>query len=211
MLLFWAGLAHAQQEDGIAAALKLFDDATDQAGMVKATEAMQHLSDTQPDTWLSAYWTSFFYSQTGRNSGTPMDYYDKAQAYYDRAFAALGEKTSVESSDFYALQSLIYNLIATVYWSKGDRQNGTQMTQKASAALSLAIKAYDKNPRVYLLTGTDLISNGQRTQNNSWIMAGKEMLEKAQKLYSSEKPASDIGPSWGSGWIKFWLSRAQTD
>ena len=211
MLMLWAGLAHAQQEDNIAAALKLFDDAKNQAGMIASTEAMQKLSDARPDDWIAAYWAAYFNSQTGRNSNAPMDYYEKAQTYYDRAFAALKEKSPVESSDFHTLQSLIHNLVASVYWSKGDRQNGTLMSQKASAALSLAIKAYDKNPRVYLLTGTDLISNGQRIQNNSWVMAGKEMLEKAQKLYISEKPASDIAPSWGGGWIKFWLSRAQTD
>lgn len=211
ILLFWAGQTYAQQEADIAAALKLFYDATDQTGMVASTEVMQKLSDARPDDWVAAYWTSYFNSQTGRNSNAPMDYYEKAQTYYDRAFSALKEKTAVESSDFHALQSLIYNLTAVVHWSNGDRQNGTQMSQKASAALSQAIKAYDKNPRVYLLTGTDLISNGQRIQNNSWVMAGREMLEKAQELFISEKPASDIAPSWGSGWINFWLNRAQID
>lgn len=210
-LLCCALAAQSQQKGGIVAALKIFDDATDQTGMVAAVEAMQTVSDANPNDWQAAYWASFFNSQTGRNSKTPMVYYDKATEYFDRAFAANENKTKRQMGDLYALESLIHGLKAGVYWGQGDNQNGTSFNQKANFALNRALKADKKNPRVYLLTGTDLISNGLRTQNNGWIMAGRAMLEKARVLYASEKPESEVAPSWGSGWINFWMNRAKLD
>lgn len=203
--------ASAQSNANIASALGTFNEAADQNGMLQAVKEMKAVSDQDQDDWLAAYWTSFFYSQTGRNSGQPKAYYDSAQLYFDRAKASHPEQTPVESSEFHVLQSLIYDLTAGTYWTTGDTNNGTRLNNLANSELNLAIKNNPRNPRVYLLTGTDLISNGLRLNNNGWTMAGKEILEKARTLYESEKPGSDIAPNWGNGWINFWISRAKID
>ena len=203
--------SYAQDKAAIEAALNTFDQASGLPGMRQSIKEMKAVSDSDPDDWYSAYWTSFFYSQTGRLTQAAKTYYDSAQIYFDKANAIHKDKSKVETSDFHALQSLIYNLQSSVYWQMGDRTNGMKLDNQSNQELNLAIKANINNPRVYLLSGTDLISNGQRTQNNGWVLAGKEILEKAKTLYSSQKPSSSIAPSWGSGWVNFWIARAKVD
>ena len=214
-LMVFATEVYAQDQLAIKKVLGLWDDASDVSGMVDAAIQMRSISDEMPDTYLPAYWTAFYYSQVGRQANqinrNAMEFYDSAQVYLDRAHHAKAQMSALEKSDHYALQSLIYNLKAGAYWSVGDNQNGTDHVKKSSTALNQAIKEYDSNPRVYLLGGTDLVSNGLRLNNSAWIIAGREMLVKAKALYGDFKPASDIAPSWGSSWINFWISRAKLD
>lgn len=202
---------NAQNQTAIKAALKTFDDASDVSGMQVALSEMRGISDADSKDWYSAYWTSFFFTQTGRLLDNSMDYYDSAQVYLDRANTVLAKKSKVEEADFHVLQALIHSLKSGEFWSRGDRNNAMSTDSKEQISLNLAYQANKNNPRFYLLTGTDLVSNGQRTQSNGWILAGKEMLEKAAALFEEAKPASDIAPNWGSGWVKFWIARANVD
>ncbi len=210
LLLFCVGLS-AQDRPAIESALKTFDDASDVSGMQLAVAEMKAISDKDNNDWYSAYWTAFFYSQTGRLTDNSKTYYDSAQLYFDRAKASNSQPTGVESSDFHALQSLIYGLQASEYWQARDRTNGLKFDGMSNQELNLALKANSKNPRVHLLSATGLIAEGQRVKNNAWILAGRDILQKAKSLYESQKPVSSIAPNWGSGWVNFWLSRAKVD
>ncbi len=211
LLLCVTTVVMAQDKAAIEAALKTFDDATDVNGMSLAVAEMKAVSDKNPDDWHSAYWTSFFYSQTGRLTQSAAAYYDSAQIYFDRASAANTKPRSTEASDFHALQYLIYNLQSVTFYQRGDIPGGQKVDAQANQQLNQAMKLNEDNPRVYLLLGTDLVSTGLRVKSNGWILAGKTFLEKAKGLYASKAPASSIAPSWGSGWINFWMSRAKVD
>lgn len=201
----------AQQKDDqiLAKAIKIFNDADDLKGMLQSTALFKEAVEKNPDNWINTYWTAFVYSQCGRLTEEPLVYYDTAQMYLDQTKEKLDGLNDRQQSDVYILESLIYSLKAGPYWAKGDRQMGMKLNQKENASLSKAVALNIDNPRVYLLTGTGLISDGRRTSNDGYILAGRKMLEIAQQKYDVNKSENPLYPDWGSGWVNFWLSNSK--
>ena len=204
---WFVGSTQKASDKKLSSAIQAFQDANDLAGMIASIPLFKEAVD-KGNTWIPAYWTSFVYSQTGRISESPSAYYDSAQFYLDQVMTMddLSEKVQ---SDVQVLQSLIYGLRAGGYWSKGDRENGLKYSNLDSEALSKAIKLNMDNPRIYLLSGTSLISDGLRNQDAGYILAGGQMLEIAKAKYEANKPANELYPDWGKGWINFWMQRAK--
>ena len=209
LMMFLSMAAIAQDKKAIQSALKTFDDAKDVKGMINAVQEMKKVSDSDQKDWYSAYWSSFFYTQIGRLTDTPSLYYDSAQTYFDRANDVAINRTDEQSSNFHTLQSLIHGLKAGEYWRVGDRANGQRLDGLASQSLNLALQTNANNPRIYLLSGTDLVGNGLRTRDVGSILGGKALLERAKELYASEESGISIEPNWGSGWVNFWMARAK--
>ncbi len=211
-LLVAMSLTSYAQKDGIFTdlekAIDHFNAAEDMAGMVEAAHMSKDLSDKNQDRWLPAYWTAFFYSQIGRQSEDQLTIYDTAQTYLDRAMAVKDFNNQMKS-ELFVLQSLINSLQSSPYWAKNDRTNGIKYATMQNQALDQAIKLNEDNPRVFLLTGTGLVGDGLRTRDPGYIMAGKIILGMAKEKYQEFPPASKIHPSWGEGWINFWLARAK--
>ena len=189
-------------------AIQTFQDATDVYGMSQAILLFKEVSDKDAKQWIPNYWTAFVYSQTGRLSESPSEYYDSAQFYLDRVLA-INELTTAQQSDAQVLQSLIHGLRANSFWSKGDRENGMKYSSLDSDALKQAIILNRENPRVYLLSGTSLISDGLRNRDTGYLLAGGQMLELAKMKYEANKPSDELYPNWGEGWINFWKERAK--
>lgn len=203
----FVGFSQKSSDKKLSEAIQAFQEANDITGMIASIPLFKE-ANNKSKTWIPAYWTSFVYSQTGRISENPPVYYDSAQYYLDEVIAmdGLSEK---EQSDVHVLQSLIYGLRAGGFWSQGDRENGMKYSNLDSDALSRAIKLDMENPRIYLLSGTSLISDGLRNQDAGYILAGGQMLEIAKAKYEANKPSNELYPDWGKGWINFWLERAK--
>lgn len=212
ILVLSVGFAHAQKSSDkqLAKAIQMFQDATEITGMIASIQVFKEVSDKSPKVWKSAYWTSFVYSQTGRLSENPPAYYDSAQFYLDRVKSIDGLSKS-EQSDVHVLQSLIYGLQAGTYWTKGDRENGMKYSNMDSDALGKAIALNKENPRVYLLSGTGIISDGLRNNDPGYLLAGGQMLEIAKSKYEANQSSDKLYPDWGQGWINFWMERAKMD
>ncbi len=203
----FAGFSQKSNDKKLAAAIQAFQDATEITGMMESVQMFKEVSDKDKG-WIPAYWTSFAFSQIGRLSENPPAYYDSAQLYLDKVVSnkALSD---IEKSDVHALQSLIYGLRAGSFWAKGDRENGLKYSNLDSESLAKAIEQNGNNPRVYLLSGTSIISDGLRNQDAGYLLAGKHMLEMAKAKYEASESSNELYPNWGKGWINFWLGRAK--
>ena len=200
--------AQGNENPTLTKAIKLFDDSQDLDGMLMSAELFKEASDEDPNNWIYNYWTAFVYSQCGRLTEKPLIYYDTAQFYLDRVKKELASLNDKQQSDVYALESLISGLKSGPYWAKGDRDMGMKLSKVENESLSKAMALNMDNPRVYLLTGTGLISDGKRTNNTGYVLAGRKMLEIAREKYMMASQ-DVIYPNWGHGWINFWLSNAK--
>ncbi len=208
LLITWfAGSSQKSNDSKLSSAIQTFNDANDVTGMLASISLFKEATEASKN-WIPAYWTSFAYSQTGRLSDSPNLYYDSAQYYLDKVLAING-LSKEEQSDVHVLQSLIYGLRSGGYWSKGDRENGLKFSNLDSEALTKAIQLNIENPRIYLLSGTSLISDGLRNRDAGYLLAGGQMLEIAKAKYEANKLTNELYPDWGKGWINFWMERAK--
>ncbi|MEM7298437.1 MAG: hypothetical protein AAF391_09255 [Bacteroidota bacterium] len=201
--------AQDPKNDLLTDAVKTFDDAKDLSGMLVSTQLFKQASSSQPDSWISSYWTAFAFSQCGRLTETPLAYYDTAQLYLDKTKEKINSLDDSQKSDVYALESLISGLKSGPYWAQGDRENGMKFSAIENQSLSKAMALNMDNPRVYLLTGTGLISDGKRIQNDGYILAGRKMLEIARQKYEANDLDDALYPNWGHGWINFWMANSK--
>lgn len=201
----------AQQDENrtLQEAINIFDDAVDVNGMLESITLFKKATILNPDNWINTYWTAFAYSQCGRLTETPLVYYDTAQTYLDRTKEKLSSLDLKEKSDVYTLESLINSLKAGQHWAKGDREMGMKLNRTENESLTKAMALNVENPRVYLLTATSLITDGRRTKNDGYILAGRKMLEIAKQKYEANKSENPLYPDWGSGWVNFWISNAK--
>ncbi|MEP5611585.1 MAG: hypothetical protein ABJP45_05015 [Cyclobacteriaceae bacterium] len=208
LVLVYCSSSQNLNDNKLATAIQTFQDAADMNGMSEAIRLFKKVSDENPNQWISNYWTAFAYSQIGRLSDNPSAYYDSAQFYMDRVMM-IKDQSKAQQSDNQVLQSLVYSLYAGASWSKGDRENGMKYSSLDSEALKQALVLNRDNPRVYLISGTSLISDGLRNGDTGYLLAGSQMLEIARAKYEANKPSSELYPDWGKGWINFWKERAR--
>ena len=198
------------QEDKHTKALKnaiaLHSEATDVHQELIAAQTLKHLSDMHPNDWRPAYWAAFVYTQAGRISEDQLPYYDTAQILLNKAVMTHKNQTNREKSEYLILQSLIYNLQRGPHWQKGDRETAMKFTNLMLEERQKAVRANPDNPRVLLLMGTGYISEGKRRKDPSMLLAGKVLLEEANRKYEEFPPENGLAPSWGKGWINYWLS-----
>ncbi len=212
LLVGFSANTYAQQSNNqvLKDAIAAFNNSNDVNGMLASALLFKKASELDPDNWMATYWTSFVYSQCGRLTETPLTYYDTAQMYLNKTKEKLDDLNENEQSDVYVLESLLMSLKAVPFWGKGDRQTAMKLNQTENVSLSQAISLNEDNPRVYLLAGTGLISDGQRIKNDGYILAGRKMLELARIKFADSEPENPLYPNWGAGWINFWLARANS-
>ena len=191
-------------------AISLHDAAQTFEQEMESFGAFEKLAQEHPEDWRPAYWASFVLTQAARVGDRQefMNRVQRSQELHDMAVSRAKNLTPRQQSDFHALQSLIHSFVAGTYWAAGDRENGLKHTSLENASLNKAIEADPRNPRVYVLIGTDLVSEGKRNRDSSKVLSGKVILQKAQRLFQESPPAGDIEPDWARGWVTFWLERA---
>lgn len=187
-------------------ALAQEDTASTFASVLNAAQALEQIAEDYPDEWLAKYWTAHVYTQVALFSGDPAAdtytaYLDTAQAYYDRAWAALPEKTPAEVSDFLVLQANLYGFRQSHHqrqqaWDQVNRFSALQHDALLEAALT-----NPNNPRVHMMRGIGLMRSEETREK------GRAVLQEAIRKYEAHPPATTISPSWGRPWVDYWLQR----
>ncbi|MEO0559155.1 MAG: hypothetical protein AAF170_13335 [Bacteroidota bacterium] len=177
--------------------------------MLDAILEFERLAARYPERWEAPYWAAHLYGQAARledmdENDESLVHHDKAQAYYDqawKAWAALPERTQIEEADFYILQALLYSLRSSYVIRHGERDEARLLYALEQDYTIRAAIANPNNPRLYMSRGIDLI------RYESTREEGRRLLNEAIQKYADHPPVNPIAPSWGRGWIDFWLRR----
>ena len=149
----------------------------------------EQITDKVTDEWLPYYYISYCYLNTvfpATDSENIDKTLDKAEAMLKKA-----RELSPENSEIEVLQGWIYQGRIQV----DPMGRGANYSQKASASFGKAQNIDPDNPRIYFLTGQNVLYTPEM------YGGGKEAacpyFLKAKEKYETFKPESSISPDWG--------------
>ena len=158
----------------------------------------QRIANAEKNKWLPGYYAAYCYaSTTFFTQMKPEDVHrqlDLAQAEIDKI-----AKIAAKESEIYALQALVYQLRIT------DMTKGMKYSGMATEALKTAESLNPENPRVYYLTGTNTFHTPKMFGGGK--EKAKPYLEKAAKMFETQKPKNALMPDWGKEYNSQLLSQ----
>lgn len=206
---------HAQESQYIQemeAALAIHDTASSVASEIKGLNAFRKLSDKYANEWLPGYWTAYLCTQVARLKGRAPDFpkdldskalIHEAQDYFDRASANLPTKSSIQKSDFHALQGFVYNwntsLIAT---SQEEKDRFDALAQKE---FKLASQHNNENPLLYVMFGINLTGKDRDYRE---VLSGIALMNYASEIFD-RAPHRSMTTYWNKDFVGFWKSQAK--
>lgn len=176
-------------EKAVKNALAEFDSSKTPDDMKAVAAKFERIAAAEPEQWLPDYYAAFincllaFETQDKDKIKFHTDY---AQKFVEEAM-----KIAPEESEIYALQGMIYQAVIGI----DPMNNGMVYSGKASGAFETALKLNPANPRPYYLQGLSLMYTPEEYGGGKKAAIG--LLSKANDLFVSFVPASDISPDWG--------------
>lgn len=168
--------------------IQKMQQSTSSSELTQLAAQFQRIANAEKNQWLPGYYSAYCYvSITFFNEMEADDIHkqlDLAQAEIDKI-----KRIASKESEIYTLQALIYQLRIT------DMTKGMKYSGLSNEALTTAERLNPENPRVYYL-------NGSNTFHTPKMFGGgkekaKPYLEKAAKMFETQKPANDLLPNWG--------------
>jgi tetratricopeptide (TPR) repeat protein len=207
-----AGFSYAQMPDKFVKAMEakiaLIDSTHTVEGYTDLANAFERIAEAEKNQWLAYYYAAYCNTSAGlmvANAGGDMmvPKADKTDPYADKAEKALNKAISLskESSEIWVVKKMIITLRML-----GDVMNRAMNAMpEAAAALETAKKLDANNPRVYVLEGQDKFYTPEQFGGSK--EEAKVLFEKAQKLYDTFKPETNIHPNWGKSQVGYFLSQ----
>ncbi|HEX6849122.1 MAG TPA: hypothetical protein VF144_19190 [Chitinophagaceae bacterium] len=206
-----AGWSIAQMPEKFVKAMEakiaLLDSANTVEELTDLANAFERIADAEKNQWLPYYYAAFCNASAGTLAGAVGDMMaakaDKTDPYADKADQQIkkAEDLSRGNSEIFIVKKMIATLRML-----GDPMN-RYMTYgpEAQAMLEEARKSNPDNPRVYLLEGQDKFYTPEQFGGSK--TEAKILFEKAQALYGTFKPETNIHPNWGKSQIGYFLSQ----
>jgi len=206
-----ANISYAQMPDKFVKAMEakiaLIDSTHTVEGFTDLANAFERIADAEKNQWLAYYYAAYCNASAGTLAGAGGDMMaakaDKTDPYADKADKQIkkAEELAKGNSEIFIVKKMIATLRML-----GDPMN-RYMTYgpEAQAMLDEAKKLNSENPRVYLLEGQDKFYTPEQFGGSK--EEAKLLFEKAQKLYESFKPETNIHPNWGKNQIAYFLSQ----
>lgn len=208
-----ASFSFAQMPDKFVKAMEAKIAAVDTTitvqGLTDLANAFERIADAEKNQWLAYYYAAYCNASAGTMAGAGGDMMaakaDKTDPYADKADAQIkkAEALSKNNSEIFIVKKMIATLRML-----GDPMN-RYMTYgpEAQAMLEEAKKLNPDNPRVYLLEGQDKFYTPEQFGGSK--EEAKVLFEKAQTLYGTFKPETNIHPNWGKTQIGYFLSQTK--
>ena len=187
--------------------IALLDSADTVEELTDLANAFERIAEAEKNQWLPYYYAAFCNASAGTLVGASGDMMaakaDKTDPYADKADAQIkkAEALAKGNSEIFIVKKMIATLRML-----GDPMN-RYMTYgpEAQTMLEEAKKLNSNNPRVYLLEGQDKFYTPEQFGGSK--EEAKILFEKAQTLYGTFKPETNIHPNWGKNQIGYFLSQ----
>lgn len=121
---------------------------------------------------------------------------DKAEELLDKALAL-----TKENSEIFCIKKMV----ATMRMMGDPMNRWMQYGLAASEALRKAKEMNPDNPRAYLLEGQDKFYTLEQFGGSK--AEAKVLFEKAQQLFNTFEPESELHPTWGKTTVQYFLSQ----
>ncbi|MBX7150348.1 hypothetical protein K1X84_01820 [bacterium] len=196
-------------------ALTIHDTSSTLESEMMAINAFEKAAERYPLQWLSCFWASYVHSQIARlyirdkKSDAAVQSFKQAQFYFDQIKVKAKSMTVREKSSTMALQSLIYLLQINYLPQKNlQKDAANELSTKASGELIKAIQTDPANPVVWVMIGVNLIRDGKQDKDIKKTVAGKVLLEAAEREFKSTAEHRSKTTNFNSEWLPFWIPEA---
>lgn len=179
----------ANYEEAMKTNIEKMNQSTSSTALAELAANFQRISNAEKEKWLPSYYAAYCYlNATFFDNLEPKkihEYLDLAQGEIDKVL-----KIAPKESEIYALQAFVFQLRIT------DMSKGYQYSSLANEAINSAEKLNPENPRVYYLRGSNIFHTPKMFGGGA--EKAKSDLEKAAKMFETQKLKSEISPSWGA-------------
>ncbi len=163
--------------------------ANSQKDILAVCENFKMIAKDRPEEWLPYYYVSFSYLSVVFSEGFDGNI-DETLDLADK-YLAMARTQSPENAEIEVMQGWIYQ--GRIQADPMGR--GMTYSQKASSSFGKAMNIDPENPRIYFLTGMNVLYTPEM------FGGGKEAacpyFIKAMEKYKTFRPASSIAPDWG--------------
>lgn len=149
----------------------------------------ERISNAQSDQWHPLYYAAFCYVQMSyltKDSTEIKKYLDQAQLFIDKALEIYPDE-----SELFALQGLLYQ--SRLQIDPNNRR--LEYLVLAGESLNSAMSFNSNNPRVYYLTGLNLLFSPAEIGGGA--EAACPYFQTAIQKYAENIPEHVLAPSWG--------------
>lgn len=165
--------------------------------------AFERVGDAEKTQWLPYYYSSLSTLMAANMKTMGQQNKDITDPAADKAEAALNKALTIlvkDNSETWVIKKMISTMRMM-----GDPMS-RYMTDGAAAAEALTnAKNMDaNNPRVYLLEGQDKFYTPEQYGGSK--DEARKLFTKAQELFGSFKPETELHPNWGRGQVAYFLS-----
>lgn len=176
-------------------------------GFIELANAFERIAVAEKNQWLAYYYAAYCNASAGLAAGSGGDMMaakaDKTDPFADKADKQIkmAEELAKSNSEIF----IVKKMIATLRMLGDPMNRFMTYGPEAQTMLDEAKKMNPDNPRVYILEGQDKYFTPEQFGGNK--EEAKVLFEKAQKLFETFKPETNIHPNWGKGTVGYFLSQ----
>jgi hypothetical protein len=176
-------------EKAVKSALVDMDSAKTNEDFKAVAAKFERIAAVETGEWLPPYYSGLVYCIMAfrtENTSEKQIFVDYAQKQVDLAM-----KIAPEESEVYTLQGMIYQAVIGI----DPMGNGQLYSGKAAGAFTTASELNPANPRPYYLQAISVMYTPEEYGGGK--KAACNLFVKANELFASFMPSSDIAPHWG--------------
>ena len=173
------------------------------ASFLAISNNFERIANAEKSQWLPYYYAAlcqvnYAFAQMQGNMSAVDGIADKASALISKADSLQPNNSEI---------SCIKSMIATCHMIVDPMTRWQQYGQEIETYNANAMKQDPANPRPHYLKGENL--KGTPEQFGGGCAAAKPLLQKAQELFVSFKPASELHPNWGKQRVEMLLAECK--
>lgn len=206
-LLFSSAVSFGQSDKYVAAMQKnmaaMDSGFSKPASFLTISNNFERIATAEKSQWLPYYYAAlcqvnYAFTQMQGNMGAVDGIADKANALILKADSLQPNNSEI---------SCIKSMIATCHMIVDPMTRWQEYGQEIETHNANAMKQDPANPRPHYLKGENL--KGTPEQFGGGCGAAKPLLQKAQELFGSFKPASELHPNWGKQRVEMLLAECK--
>ena len=178
------------------------DSYNDAETLTNLAITFEQVGDAEQTQWLPYYYGAYFTLMAAnmktmgqQNASITDPAADKAEVLLNKALAL-----TKENSEIFCIKKMV----ATMRMMGDPMNRYLQYGLASSEALERAKEMNPDNPRVYLLEGQDKFYTPEQFGGSK--AEAKVLFEKAQQLFNTFEPETELHPTWGKPTVQYFLT-----
>jgi tetratricopeptide (TPR) repeat protein len=184
------------------------DTTMNREALTGLANSFERIASAEKTQWLPYYYAALAYIRAGYTYAMDGSFGDKStdiDPIADKAEQLLNKADELNKNNTEVW--VVKKMLASLRLMANPMVRYMEYGAIATAALEMAKKLNEENPRIYLLEGQDLFFTPEQFGGDK--EEAKKRFEKAVSKFGTYKPESSIHPNWGLRDVNYFLSQVK--